>query len=112
MTQILNARAARTRTQTLTAESSIFKNTLKAKPLRNTAKINQDPDARESSQPGDMCWEGNAAHKPRTKDPETDCHGLVHNVERGGQKEEIKKLDLGKWEAVAGRRQKSLINNF
>lgn len=67
MTQIPNARAARTGNQTLTAESSIFKNTLKAKPLRNAAKINQDPDTRESSQPGDIYRGGNVAHKPRQK---------------------------------------------
>lgn len=30
----------------------------------------------------------------QTKDPETACHILVHNVERGGQKVEIKTTDL------------------
>lgn len=37
-------------------------------------------------------------HKPspqtQTKDPETACHILIHNMERGGQKVEIKKIDL------------------
>lgn len=76
----------------MTAESSIFKNTLKAKPLRNTAKINQDPDAWKAYSL-EIC----VGKEMQPTNPEQKIlrqTGLVHNVERGGQKVEIKKLDL------------------